>query len=84
MEEIKEPAKKKQAPAPVSAPEPAAPVDAEEDDEEPEAAPVVAEPVIKAPVHHMTKAERDGYYETSELAAFGKEEDAAIKVQLNG
>ena len=76
---------------PIPAPKPSAESnDAEEsgdEDEEPEEAakPIPEpEPIVKAPVHHMTKAEREKYYETSELTQFSKEEDNAIKVQLNG
>lgn len=76
---------------PISAPKPTSESndaeDSGDDDEEPEEAAKPTpepEPIVKAPVHHMTKAEREKYYETSELTQFSKEEDNAIKVQLNG
>ena len=37
-----------------------------------------------AAVNHMSKAERDAYYNTDELRSFSQEEDAAIKQQLDG
>lgn len=65
----------------------------DEEDEEPEVVkagpiildhPVEAEEEPKPIVHHMTKQERDGYYSSNELLNFSKEEDQAIKQQLNG
>lgn len=60
---------------PVSQPEPTpAPVVENADHEE--------EP--KKFVPHMSKAEREAFYNTAELSNFSKEEDQAIKLQLNG
>jgi len=60
----------------------------EEEQQEPIPAPVVEnadhEEEPKKFVPHMSKVEREAFYNTAELSNFSKEEDNAIKLQLNG